>query len=149
MALKFVHILTAILALGASAGLGILLEFYGDHAAHGGFVLRAIRQIVLMFVLPGYAAMAITGVWMASLSWSMRTPWIEAALVLWGLGLLCLVADIVVLKEQIGEFESRGPASLRYRRLSLRGRALGAGAGLVVVVILGLMVFKPALTWLS
>lgn len=43
---KFIHILMAIIALGTSAGLGIMLEFYGNHPAHGAFVLRAIRRLV-------------------------------------------------------------------------------------------------------
>lgn len=38
--LKFFHILIAIIALGTSAGLGIVMEFYGDHPGHGLFVLR-------------------------------------------------------------------------------------------------------------
>ena len=41
--LKFVHILIAILALGASAVLGVALEFHGSHPSHGPFLLRAIR----------------------------------------------------------------------------------------------------------
>ena len=43
---KFFHILIAILALGTSAGLGIVLEFYGGHPTHGPFLLRAIGRIV-------------------------------------------------------------------------------------------------------
>ncbi len=42
--LKFFHILIAILALGTSAGLGIVLEFYGSHPTHGPFLLHAIRR---------------------------------------------------------------------------------------------------------
>jgi hypothetical protein len=56
---KFLHVLIAILALGTSAGLGIVLEFYGDHPVHGSFVLRAIERIVAFFVLPGYAVMVV------------------------------------------------------------------------------------------
>ncbi len=36
--LKFFHILIAIIALGTSAGLGIVMEFYGDHPVHGGYL---------------------------------------------------------------------------------------------------------------
>jgi uncharacterized membrane protein len=81
---KFVHILVAMLALGTSAGLGIVLEFYGDHPTHESFVLRAIEQIVAFFVVPGYVLMLVTGLWMVNLSWSLTTKWIQAALVLWG-----------------------------------------------------------------
>lgn len=142
---KFLHVLIAIVALGTSAGLGVVLEFYGDHPAHGGFVLRAIARIVAFFVLPGYALMLATGLWMAYLAWPMTTEWIRGALVLWGVGVVLLAIDLAVLRRQIRLFDAEGPASPSYRRVSLLGRALGAAAGLVVVVILYLMVFKPGL----
>jgi uncharacterized membrane protein len=65
---KFTHILIAILALGTSAGMGIILELYGDHPAHGSFVLRAIERIEVLFVTPGYVLMLVTGLWMVHLN---------------------------------------------------------------------------------
>ena len=47
---KFFHILIAILALGTSAGLGIVLEFYGGHPTHGPFLLRAIGPVSIYTV---------------------------------------------------------------------------------------------------
>lgn len=140
---KFFHILIAILALGTSAGLGIVLEFYGNHPTHGAFVLRIIDRIVALFVIPGYALMLVTGLWMANLSWSLTAEWIQIALALWGIGMVILVIFVAVLRKQTGLFETEGPASLSYRRVSLLGRGLGAGTGLVVIIILYLMVFKP------
>ena len=140
---KFLHILIAILALGTSAGLGIILEFYGGHPRHGPFVLRAIGRIVAFFVIPGYVLMLVTGLWMVDLSWPLTTHWIQAALVLWGVGLVVLGISLAVLHKQIRLFDAEGPASASYRKTSLLGRGLGAGVGFVVVVILYLMVFKP------
>lgn len=140
---KFVHILIAMLALGTSAGLGIILEFYGDHPAHGSFVLGAIEGIVAFFVVPGYMLMLVTGLLMVNLSWPLTTKWIEAALALWGAGLVILGLSLVFLHKQRRLFETDGPASTAYRRVSLLGRGLGAAVGLVVVVILYLMVLKP------
>ncbi len=140
---KFLHILIAILALGTSAGLGIVLEFYGDHPAHGAFVLRAIERILALFVIPGYVLMLVTGLWMAHLSWPLTTKWIQLALVLWGIGMVILGLTVVVLHRQIGLFNTQGPSSNAYRRVSLLGRGLGAGTGLIVVILLYLMVFKP------
>jgi uncharacterized membrane protein len=140
---KFLHILIAIVALGTSAGLGIVLEFYGDNPTHGAFVLRAIKRIIVLFVMPGYVLMLLTGLWMASLSWPLTTRWIQAALALWCIGALLLVISVAVLRKQIELFNTQGPASAVYRRASLLGRALGAGTGLVIVLLLYLMVFKP------
>jgi uncharacterized membrane protein len=143
--LKFFHILIAILALGTSAGLGIVLEFYGSHPTHGPFLLRAITRIVSLFVIPGYVLMLVTGLWMVHLSWPWTTRWIQAALALWGVGLAMLALDLAVIRKQRRLFETEGCATPSYERASLLGRGLGAGAGLVVVIILYLMVFKPGL----
>ena len=142
--IKFLHILIAILALGTSAGLGIVLEFYGDHPTHGAFVLGAIKRVVMFFVVPGYVLMLVTGLWMTNLSWSMTTRWIQAALVLWSVGMVLLAVSVTVLHKQIGLFNTEGPASSAYRKLSLLGRASGAAGGLIVIIILYFMVFKPA-----
>lgn len=144
---KFAHVLVAIVAIGSSAGLGILLELYGDDPAHGAYLLRAIRAIERALVLPGYALMLATGLWMVTLSWSLRVPWLQASLALWALGVLLLGAYLPMLDRQIRLAESGLHASLAYRRLSIAGRLVGGGAGLVVAVIAFLMVTKPALAW--
>ncbi|HET7766505.1 MAG TPA: DUF2269 family protein [Burkholderiales bacterium] len=140
---KFLHILVAILALGTSAGLGIVLEFYGDHPTHGPFVLRAIERVVAFFVVPGYVLMLVTGLWMVELSWPWTTKWIQAALALWSVGLAMLGGSLALLHKQRGLFDNQGPISASYRRTSLLGRGLGAGGGIVVITILYLMVIKP------
>jgi hypothetical protein len=142
--LKFLHILIAILALATSAGLGIALEFYGSHPAHGPFLLRAIGRIVAFFVLPGYVLMLATGLWMVDRAWPLTTWWVQAAVVLWALGIVGLASFLVVLRRQLKVLEAEGPTSAAYQRISLLGRGLGAGVGLVVIIMLYLMVFKPA-----
>jgi uncharacterized membrane protein len=141
--LKFVHILIAILALGASAVLGVALEFYGSHPTHGPFLLRAIRRLVAGFVLPGYVLVLVTGLLLVRSAWPLTTRWVQEALALWAVGITVLACDLVVLRHQERLLESRGPGSASYRRASLLGRGLGAGLGLVVLIILYLMVFKP------
>ena len=142
--LKFTHILVAIIALGTSAGLGILLEFFGNDPAHGAFVLRAIRRLLYLVVAPGYALMFITGMGLTKMAWSMSAGWLQAAMGLWALGALLLSLAIRVLHRQIALFEAEGPASGAYRRVALLGRLLGGGTGLVVVAIVYFMVTKPA-----
>jgi uncharacterized membrane protein len=97
---KFVHVFIAIVALGTSAGLGLLLEFYGNHPSHGSFVLRAIRRITVLVVLPGYTLMLVTGLWLVSLSWPLTAKWILFALALWAVGILALVSSLVLVAKQ-------------------------------------------------
>src|SRR5678816_558755 len=125
---KFIHIFVAIVALGTSAGLGIVLEFYANHPAHGPYVLRMIYRMTAMVVMPGYVLMLVTGAWLAHLSWSFTTAWIQAALGLWVVGAVFLGVTL---------------AALRKQRMLL-SRILGGGVGLVVVATLYFMVVKPA-----
>ena len=140
---KLLHIVVAVVGLGTSAGLGIVLEFYGGHPVHGPFVLRMIFRLVLFVVVPAYVLMLVTGGWLTHLSWSFTTKWIQSALVLWAIGALLLPMSLVVLRKQAAQLESAGSASASYRRISLLSRLLGGGFGLVVVAVLYLMVVKP------
>ena len=80
---------------------------------------------------------------MARLAWPMTTGWILAAVILWAGGAVVLSISLAVLRRQIRLFDTEGPGSASYRRVSLLGRALGAATGLIVVAILYLMIFKP------
>ena len=145
VALKYFHVLIAIVALGSSACLGILLEFYGSDRVHGAYMLRAIRSLTAAVVAPGYVLMAATGLWMTHLSWSFEVRWIAAALALWLAGALLLGLTLGALKRQIRLAEARETETPCYKRAALLARALGGGVGLVVVSILYLMVAKPVL----
>ena len=140
---KFFHILIAVVALGSSAGLGIVLEFYGNHPTHGSFVLRAIERIVAFVVIPGYVLMLATGLWMASQAWSFTVRWIEVALLLWAFGLALLGSSLASLRAQRELLDAKGAGSTPYRRAAFLTRGLGAAAGFTVVAILFLMVLKP------
>jgi uncharacterized membrane protein len=141
--LKFAHVLIAIVALGTSAGLSIVLEFYGEHRTHGAFVLHVVERIVAYFVLPGYLLMLATGVWMVDLHWSFGAPWIRSAIGLWGIGFAILGAFLIMLRRHLRSPHAREPQSAAYRRAALMVRVLGGALGFIVVAILYLMVFKP------
>ena len=138
--LKALHILVAVVALGTSAGLGIVLELYGNDRTHGSFVLRLIERVVALVVLPGYVLVLATGLWMASLAWPFTAGWVQAALGLWIVGVVCLGCSLAALRRQRRLHGVEGSA---YARSAFASRALGAAFGLVVVAILYLMVFKP------
>ena len=141
--LKLLHIFVAVVALGTSAGLGIMLEFYGDDPAHGPFVLRAIERLLALVVLPGYVLMLASGLWMASLAWSFTAIWIRVALGLWVVGIVVLGWSLAGVRKQRRLNTSEGRASAQYWRASITSRVSGGAFGLVVVVFLYVMVFKP------
>jgi uncharacterized membrane protein len=125
---KYFHILIAILALGTSAGLGIVLEFYGGHPTHGPFLLRVIGRTVAFFVIPGYLLVLVTGLWMVNLSWPLTANWIQAALVLWGIGIVMLSTFLAVLRKELRLFESEGTTSGAYQRVFITGTWSGCRA---------------------
>src|SRR5215208_6912934 len=98
---KFLHILIAIVALGSSAGLGVVLELFGDHPVHGGFVLRAIHKVETRVVIPGYVMMLATGLWLSKITGLLSARWIQTALVLWSIGLVFLIVSALLLRKQI------------------------------------------------
>jgi uncharacterized membrane protein len=141
--IKLLHIFFAVVALGTSAGLGIVLEFYGSDAKHGSFVLRAIERMIALVVLPGYLLMLATGLWLANTAWSFAVKWIQLALGLWVVGLVCLTGSLAIVRRQRRLHDAEGHTSARYRWLSIASRISGGAFGLVVISILYLMVIKP------
>ena len=141
--LKFLHIFVAVVALGTSAGLGIVLEFYGNDPTHGSFVLRVIERMIALIVLPGFLLMLATGLWMASLAWPFTVRWVQLALGLWVAGIASLGWSFAAVRKQRRLHTTEGYASGQYARASIASRVSGGAFGLVVVATLYLMVFKP------
>ena len=141
---KFAHVLIAIASLGGGAALAILIGFFSGHPTHGAYVLRTARKLAYFVVVPGYVLMLATGMWMGHLANLLDARWTEAAMNLWGIGALFIAFALVVLHRQIRLFDAEGPDSPAFRRAANLGRLLRAAAGLVVLVILYFMVFKPA-----
>jgi hypothetical protein len=143
LALKYAHVLIAIVALGTGAAVGVLLGFYGDDAMHGEFVLRLSRRLLNLVVMPGYLLMLATGMWMGHLADLLDAHWTEAAMNIWGAGALFIALWTVFLRRQLTLREAGDSVSTRYRRARWLGTSSGIAAALVLLVILGYMVFKP------
>lgn len=141
--LKLLHIFVAIVALGTSAGLGIVLEFYGNDPKHGSFVLRVIERLIVLVVIPGYVIMLATGLWMASLAWPFTASWIQWALGLWLIGAACLAYSLASIRKRRWLQSTEGHSVVRGGKTSIINRLSDSAFGLVVVAILYLMVFKP------
>ena len=145
--LKFLHVLLAIIAVGFNASYGIWLAAAARQPEHEGFVLRRIKILDDRFANPAYALLLVTGlsmVWVGHLD--LATFWLATALVLYGVLLvLGLGVYTPTLRRQIRAFDDQGPASPEFRTLARRGTLVGAGLGVVVVVIIFLMVTKPTL----
>lgn len=146
--LKFLHVLLAIVAVGFNMTYGLLVaraRKVGPDARELKFALRTVKVMDDYIANPCYVLLLITGVGMvhvAGFPWSFI--WIHGSL-----ALLVVVAVIAfgfytpTLRKQIAALESRGPHDPEFLKLSKRGAALGGILGVLVIVIVALMVYKP------
>ena len=144
--LKFIHVLLAIVAVGFNASYGIWLARAANAPqATQSHVLRTIKFLDDRIANPAYGLLLLTGLWMIFSAGIPVRLWIALAIGLW---LVLVVVGLGVytptLRDQIRVLESEGPGSDEYQRLSSRGRTLGIVLGVIVVVIVFLMVTKPA-----
>lgn len=147
--LKFLHVLLAIVAVGFNMSYGLLIgraRKAGPDARELRFALRTVKVMDDYIANPCYVLLLVTGVGMvhvAGLPWSL--VWVHGSL-----ALLVVVAVIgfgfytPTLRRQIAVLEARGPQDPEFLALSKRGAALGGVLGVLVVIIVALMVFKPA-----
>ncbi|MDP9281673.1 MAG: DUF2269 domain-containing protein [Chloroflexota bacterium] len=144
---KFIHALLAIVAVGFNASYGIWLARAANAPqATQSHVLRTIKFLDDRFANPAYGLLLITGLFMVfSAGIPFSRLWIALSIGLWlvlvfvGLGVYT-----PTLRDQIRVLESGGPGSEEYQRLATRGRTVGIVLGIIVVVIVFLMVTKPA-----
>jgi uncharacterized membrane protein len=147
LALKLVHILLAIVAVGFNATYGVWLARAARDPDHRLFALRGIKTLDDRFANPAYVLLILSGLAMVAVSGiPLGTFWIAAALVLYAI----LVAVGLgfyspILRRQISALESGGAGTATYQSLERRGTAIGIILAVVAVAIVVLMVTKPTL----
>jgi len=145
--LKFIHVLLAIVAVGFNASYGIWLARAAKAPqATQSHVLRTIKFMDDRFANPAYGLLLVTGLFMVfSAGITISRLWIAASIGLWlVLVFVGLGTYTPTLRDQIRVLESEGPGSDEYQRLAARGRTTGIVLGIIVIVIVFLMVTKPA-----
>lgn len=146
--LKFLHILLAIVAVGFNASFGLIL----GRASHGGadgremkFALRTVRTMA-MIAHSSYLLLFLSGIWMvyvAGYPWSMK--WIHISAALFVVAFLTATFTLIpMMKRRIAIVDARGPVDPEFLALSKRSAIIGAALTLITLVILWLMVAKPA-----
>ncbi|OGA08302.1 MAG: hypothetical protein A2W68_04030 [Betaproteobacteria bacterium RIFCSPLOWO2_02_64_14] len=150
--LKWVHILSATVLFGT--GLGIAwFKYRADRSGDPGLIVGVSRLTVTadwIFTTPAVVVQFVTGVWLAALrGLSLTEGWVLAALVLYFVAGACWI-PAVVLQIRMRDIAQRclrtgaplSPEYLRYRRV---WTLLGWPAFGAILVIVYLMIFKPAL----
>jgi uncharacterized membrane protein len=146
---KFLHVLLAIVAVGTNATYGIwVARVAKSPPAVQSHVLRGIKTLDDWFANPAYILLAVTGLAMVILSGgslALNTFWVAAGIVLWALAvILGFFVYTPALRQQIRALETSGPETDDYRSAANNARFIGIVVGAVVVVIVFVMVTKPA-----
>jgi uncharacterized membrane protein len=143
--LKWLHVLSAIVAVGFNLTYGIWLARASRSGDVLPFTLRTIKLIDDRLANPAYGLLLITGLSMVFvLPLPLTTPWILTALVLYvALLLIGLSGYTPTLRRQIQLLDMEGIDSANYHALAQRGRILGIVLGVLVIIIVFLMVVKP------
>jgi uncharacterized membrane protein len=147
LVLKFIHILSAITAVGLNISYGIWIVRAQRDPSHMGFALKGIKFLDDRVANPAYGLLLVTGLLMVFTGGFRITElWIILALILFAaLIALGLFMFTPTLRNQVRLVEAGDTASSEFARLGRRSQILGQGMGVIVVVILVLMVFKPHL----
>jgi uncharacterized membrane protein len=146
LALKLIHILLAIAAVGANFTYGVWIMRARANPAFAAVALRGVKLIDDRIANPAYLLMLPTGaamVWIAG--YGFGTRWIAWATGLWALAvLLGYLGYTPSLAAQIRAIEADGPDSPAALAAAKRGGVFSALLGVVILAIVVLMVFKPA-----
>ena len=145
--LKWFHIALVIVAVGANATYAVWIQRGTIDKGALPFTLHGVRFIDSRISSPAYVLVLLTGIGMVlTADMDLTTPWILLSIILWFVGMLLGVFGYTpTLRKQIEEAERGGADSAAYKAIAWRGTWLGIVLGVIVLFILYLMVFKPAL----
>jgi len=144
--LKALHVLAAIVAVGANVTYAFWLARAGRDQKRLVFAIDTIRWLDRSIANPGYILLAITGVLLvltSSGTYSFTTGWIALSIVLYiGVAILGFAAFSPSIRRQLVEAE-KDPRSDEYAAAATRSNAFGLLTTAVVLIIVTLMVTKP------
>lgn len=147
LALKYLHVLFAITAVGANLTYAIWGTRGNAETEHLGFALRGIKLIDDRVANPAYGGVLVTGLLMSFVGGISLTTtrFVQIGLV----GFIVLAVTAVAgysptLKKQISTLESDGWDSPSYKALDRRSTILGIGLAVAVVLIVLDMVVKAS-----
>ena len=153
MILLFLHVAAAIVAFGPSYTTPLVMRMVAAEPEHRGFISRMNLAVSRKVTTPLALSMGVTG---ALMMWERNyplQPWLIIAIVLYvflvGWSLLVQqpgsqrVIDLMTAQRESGA--PPGPPPPEVQKLIKRTRTGGKVLGVVTMVILGLMIWKPVL----
>jgi uncharacterized membrane protein len=145
LAIKFLHVLLAITAIGANLTYGVWFARANADPAFAPAALRGIKFIDDWIANPAYLLLLPTGAAMVMLGgYSFGTHWIAWAMSIWAVAILAAYLGYSpTLRAQIAAVDREGITGPTARALAVRGYVWSGVLAVMVMTILVLMVFKP------
>ena len=146
-ALKFVHILAAIVAVGLNISYAVWIVRSRADPTHTAFALKGVKFLDDRIANPAYGVLLITGLLMVLLGpYKITALWIAIALVLFAaLVVLAIFFYTPTLRAQVKLAEAGDVSSAEFMQLGTKGQIVGQVLGVIVILIVAMMVFKPTL----
>jgi uncharacterized membrane protein len=142
--LKWLHVMSAIVAVGSNVTYAMWSTRAKGEPEHLGFVLRGIKVLDDRVANPAYGVLLVTGLIMAFTTYTISTRWILTGLAIFVvMAVLGAAVYSPTLTRQIKALDAEGAASAAYVAADARARAVGMFLGLLAVVAVLVMVFKP------
>jgi Predicted integral membrane protein (DUF2269) len=143
---KFVHVLLAITAVGSNITYAAWNARGAMAKEHLGFALRGIKFIDDYIANPCYLLLLVTGLSLRFIGFTTWPRWMVTAIVLYiVLVVVALAGYSPALRRQITSLEAEGETSTSYLMWAGRARITGIISGVFALVIVFMMVVKPAL----
>ena len=147
LTLKYIHVLLAIVAVGFNIAYGLIIgRAKKTGVVELGFALRTVKVMDDYVANPCYILLLVTGVGMVQVAgYPWKLLWIHMSMAL--LVVLAALAFGIytpTLRKLFAALARGGPTDPEFLRLGRRGAMLGGIMGVIVFVIIGLMVYKPA-----
>jgi uncharacterized membrane protein len=144
--LKYVHILAVVTAVGANLTYAFWLARAGRQPDRLVFVIESIQRLDSRVANPAYIVAALAGIGIVLTGpFGFEEPWIATAIVLYVVvAFLGIVFYAPALRHQLA-LAGAAPEGPEYAGAARRSQLLGLAMIVIVLVIIGLMVLKPAL----
>jgi uncharacterized membrane protein len=142
--LKVIHVLSAIVAVGANVTYAFWLRRAGRDRTRLVDAISGVRTLDARLANPAYILVLVTGIGMVLTgAYSFETGWIAASIALYvATVVLGITAFGPAIRRQLAEAE-RDPSSAAYTAAERRSNLLVMLTAATVVVIVVLMVAKP------
>ncbi len=155
---KTLHILSSVLLVGTGFGSAFYLFFANRSSSGSGLdrgavaaqavVARLVVRADTWFTTPAVIFQPVSGAWLAyQAGWPLSTSWLWLALVLYAVAGACWL-PVLVLQWRMAQAAQRAHETQQalppeYTRWARTWEALGYPAFIAMLIVFGLMVFKP------